>query len=138
MSQFTDKTVVTKNLLGKIGANLSHFFIYDGFGAAAFIIPVLLFVSGFYWLFRIPFRRVVKTWNWGIIVMLWFSITLGFVNDQYVILAGIIGVEINEYLQTFLGANIRTNNYSSNFKVGGEVGQKIGKSISKCRLHKRV
>ena len=36
--------------------------------------------------------------------MLWFSITLGFVNDQYVILAGIIGVEINEYLQTFLGS----------------------------------
>jgi S-DNA-T family DNA segregation ATPase FtsK/SpoIIIE len=104
LSQFADKTVVTKNLLGKIGANLSHFFIYDGFGAAAFIIPVLLFVSGFYWLFRIPFRRVVKTWNWGIIVMLWFSITLGFVNDQYVILAGIIGVEINEYLQTFLGS----------------------------------
>jgi S-DNA-T family DNA segregation ATPase FtsK/SpoIIIE len=103
LSQFTDKTVQTKNLLGKIGANLSHFFIYRGFGAAAFIIPVLLLVSGFYWLFKIPFRRVVKTWNWGILVMLWFSISLGFVNDKYVILAGIIGVEINEYLQTFLG-----------------------------------
>ena len=30
LSQFTDKTVETKNLLGKIGAKLSHFFIYAG------------------------------------------------------------------------------------------------------------
>ena len=33
------------------------------------------------------------------------------------------------YLQTFAGANIRTNDYSSNFKVGGELGHKISKSI---------
>lgn len=33
------------------------------------------------------------------------------------------------YLQTFIGANIRTNDYSSNFRVGGEVGRKLGKSI---------
>ncbi len=103
LNQFADKTVETKNLLGKVGANLSHFFIYDGFGIAAFIIPILLFVSGLYWLFKMPFRRVVKTWNIGLLIMLWFSITLGFVSDKFVVLAGIIGVEINEYLQTFLG-----------------------------------
>ena len=103
LSQFTDKTVETKNLLGKIGAKLSHFFIYDGFGIAAFVIPILLFVSGLYWLFKISFRRVVKTWNWGILVMLWLAISFGFISDRYVVLAGVIGVEINEYLQTFLG-----------------------------------
>ena len=103
LTQFADKTVETKNLLGKIGAKLSHFFIYDGFGIAAFVIPILLFVSGLYWLFKISFRRVVKTWNWGILVMLWLTISFGFVSDKYVVLAGIIGVEVNEYLQTFLG-----------------------------------
>jgi len=103
LTQFADKTVETKNLLGKIGANLSHFFIYDGFGIAAFIIPILFFLSGFYWLFKIPFRRLAKTWNWGLLVMLWFSITMGFVSSKFVVLAGIVGVEINEYLQTFLG-----------------------------------
>ena len=103
LSQFTDKTVETKNLLGKIGAKLSHFFIYDGFGIAAFVIPILLFVSGLYWLFKISFRRVVKTWNWGVLVMLWLAISFGFISDKYVVLAGVIGVEINEYLQTFLG-----------------------------------
>tara|TARA_R110001592_G_scaffold59777_1_gene181498 strand:+ start:5351 stop:7777 length:2427 start_codon:yes stop_codon:yes gene_type:complete len=103
LTQFTDKTVDTKNLLGKIGATLSNFFIYDGFGIAAFIIPILFFVSGLYWLFKVSFRRVVKTWNWGLIIMLWFSITFGFIPDRFDVLAGIIGVEINEYLQTFLG-----------------------------------
>ncbi len=33
------------------------------------------------------------------------------------------------YFQTFVGANIRTNNYSSNFKIGGEYGGKISKNI---------
>lgn len=33
------------------------------------------------------------------------------------------------YVQGFLGADIRTNNYSSNFKIGGEIGKKISKKI---------
>jgi hypothetical protein len=33
------------------------------------------------------------------------------------------------YVQSFIGANIRTNEYSSNVKVGGEVGHKITKHI---------
>ena len=33
------------------------------------------------------------------------------------------------YVQSFIGANIRTNNYSSNFKIGGEVGHKIINNI---------
>jgi S-DNA-T family DNA segregation ATPase FtsK/SpoIIIE len=103
LMQFTDKAVKTKNLLGKIGAKLSHFFIYDGFGLAAFIIPLLLCISGLYLLFKIPFKKVLKTWNRGILVMLWFSLALGFLPNDALIFAGIIGVEINEYLQKFLG-----------------------------------
>jgi hypothetical protein len=33
------------------------------------------------------------------------------------------------YIQAFLGANIRTNDYSSNFKIGGEIGRRISKKI---------
>ncbi|QXP66280.1 hypothetical protein [Polaribacter sp. AHE13PA] len=35
----------------------------------------------------------------------------------------------NSYLQSFIGAKIRTNNYSSNFKFGGEYGYKVFKNI---------
>ncbi|MFT4576893.1 MAG: S-DNA-T family DNA segregation ATPase FtsK/SpoIIIE [Polaribacter sp.] len=103
LTLFTDKAIETKNLLGKVGAKLSDFFIYKGFGLAAFIIPLLLFVSGLYWLFNIPFRKVVKTWNRGVLFMLWFSISFGFLPNKLFVFAGIIGVEVNEYLQTFLG-----------------------------------
>lgn len=33
------------------------------------------------------------------------------------------------YLQAFVGADIRTNDYSSNFKIGGEYGTKFGQKI---------
>ena len=33
------------------------------------------------------------------------------------------------YIQAFVGADIRTNDYSSNFKIGGEIGRKFGKKI---------
>ena len=38
LTELANKTVRSKNLLGKIGASLSNFFIYKGFGIAAFII----------------------------------------------------------------------------------------------------
>ncbi|MFY9242319.1 MAG: hypothetical protein WAO74_04760 [Polaribacter sp.] len=33
------------------------------------------------------------------------------------------------YFQSFIGADIRTNDYSSNFKIGGELGRKITQNI---------
>jgi hypothetical protein len=33
------------------------------------------------------------------------------------------------YVQSFIGANFRTNDYSSNFKIGGEVGKRISRRI---------
>lgn len=33
------------------------------------------------------------------------------------------------YVQSFIGADIRTNNYSSNFKFGGEYGRKITQNV---------
>ena len=103
VGQFSDKTVSSKNLLGKVGASLSHFFIYEGFGLGAFILPYLLFISGLFWLLRTKLSRLIISWNWGLLAMLWLSITLGFVNKSYATLSGVIGFEINDYLQTFLG-----------------------------------
>lgn len=101
LTQFADKSVKSKNLLGKVGAKLSHFFIYEGFGLAGFIIPVLIFLTGVYILFKVKFKAIVKSWNWGLVIMLWFSITFGFATNK--LLSGIVGFELNEYLQTFLG-----------------------------------
>ena len=103
VTQFSDKTVSTENLLGKVGASLSHFFIYEGFGLGAFIVPYLLFISGLFWLFRTKLSKIIISYNWSLLGMLWISIVLGFLSKSNTILSGVIGYEINEYLNTFLG-----------------------------------
>ncbi|APG64763.1 cell division protein FtsK [Tenacibaculum todarodis] len=103
LTEFGDRTIKTKNLLGKIGAKLSNFFIYKGFGIGAFVIPFLLFITGLHWFLQTKTKRIITSWNWGLISMLWLSITLGFVEKKYALISGIIGFEINEYLQAFLG-----------------------------------
>lgn len=103
LQQLTDRTVPAKNLLGKIGAKLSDFFVYQGFGLGAFFIPFLLFSTGFQWLVKSQSKKLIIKWNYGLLGMLWLSITLGFVKEKYALLSGTIGFEINEYLSTFLG-----------------------------------
>ncbi|WP_407277383.1 DNA translocase FtsK [Tenacibaculum maritimum] len=103
LNQFGDKTILSKNLLGKIGAKLSHFFIYGGFGLGAFTLPFLFFLTGVYWLSHTRVKNIITSWNWGLSAMLWLSISLGFINQKYALLSGTIGYEINDYLQKFLG-----------------------------------
>lgn len=101
--EFTNSTAKGKNLLGKVGANLSHFFIYKGFGLGAFIVPYLLFLSSLFWLFKTKFSRIIISYNWGLLSMVWISISLGFLKKSSPLLSGITGYEINEYLELFIG-----------------------------------
>ena len=103
LQHLTDKTVKSNNLLGKIGAKLSHFFIYDGFGFAAFIIAFQIFLTGIYIIFKKKISKIIISWNWHLFLTLWLSVTLGFVDEKYALAAGVIGFEVNEYLQTFIG-----------------------------------
>ncbi|WP_272148923.1 DNA translocase FtsK [Tenacibaculum aiptasiae] len=103
LTQFADKKIPTKNLLGKIGAKLSNFFIYKGFGLGSFLIPLTLFLTGSRVLLQANLKRILPSWNWGLLIMLWISTALGFVEKKNALLSGVIGFELNEYLQTFLG-----------------------------------
>ena len=103
LSNFSDKTITVKNLLGKIGASISHFFIYKSFGVAILYLPILLFFSGLFIFLKGNFKRMRKSWSWGILGILWFSITFGFTGNTNSLLAGVIGFELNNYLQLFLG-----------------------------------
>jgi S-DNA-T family DNA segregation ATPase FtsK/SpoIIIE len=98
-----DRNIKSNNLLGKIGANLSHFFIYEGFGISAFIISFQLFITGLYILVEKKIASVIISWNWGVFLMILISVTLGFLNKNLSLLSGIIGFEMNDYLKDFLG-----------------------------------
>jgi S-DNA-T family DNA segregation ATPase FtsK/SpoIIIE len=103
LNQLTNRAVKSKNLLGKIGANLSHFFIYKGFGLAAFIVALQLFLTGLYILFQRKLSKMVISWNWSLIAMVLVSVTFGFLHERFALLSGVIGFEINIYLQDFIG-----------------------------------
>ena len=103
LHQLTNRAVKSSNLLGKIGANLSHFFIYRGFGIAAFIITFQLFLTGVYILFQRKLSKMIISWNWGLVAMVLVSVMLGFLHEKFALLSGVIGFEINSYLQDFIG-----------------------------------
>ncbi len=103
LSEFANRSSSVKNLLGKIGHTLSNLFIYKGFGVATFIIPILLFMSGMYILFQVSLKKMRKAWFWGLLGMLWFAILFGFFAINNSLLSGIVGFELNDYLQQFLG-----------------------------------
>jgi S-DNA-T family DNA segregation ATPase FtsK/SpoIIIE len=103
LALFADRLVDTKNLLGKIGAEISHFFIYKGFGIPSFIVPILLFLSGVFLLFNLPFKPLRRAWFWGVIIMIWLSLAIGFFIPKQSLFSGVIGYEMNDLLNDFIG-----------------------------------
>jgi len=92
------------NLLGVLGAFVSHFFIYKGFGIASLLIFTFFFVVGVNLLFS---RRVWSVWRnvqyvtFGMLVL---SVCLAFVFQAAgFFYGGAVGKMIVEWLEKFLG-----------------------------------
>ncbi|UKM63898.1 DNA translocase FtsK [Flavobacteriaceae bacterium GSB9] len=103
LSEFASRDVVTQNWLSKSGAWLSDFFIQRGFGLSSFIFSVLIFLSGVFVLMNLSKSKLRKHWFWGIVIIIWISILLGFFGDKNDILGGTIGFELNSFLQDYIG-----------------------------------
>ncbi|EAR13066.1 putative FtsK/SpoIIIE-like protein [Polaribacter irgensii 23-P] len=103
LHHLSDRAIKSENLLGKFGANLSHFFIFRGFGIAGFIIAYQLFLSGLFILFKRKLSKIIVSWNYGLTAMILCSVTFGFLPEKYAVLSGVIGFEINDYLIDFIG-----------------------------------
>ena len=103
LDDFTNKAIDTKNLFGKFGAYISDYLIYDGFGIALFIFPVLLFLTGLYAILNIPLRKLQKLWFSGILTMIWASLLFGYLDLGNSLFSGKIGYEMNDYLQIYIG-----------------------------------
>lgn len=92
------------NWLGKIGALVSHLFMYKWFGAASFI---LVPVSVLYGLQKILNRQFTKpsafTAKW-LFIMVWTSLALAFFfHDKWFFLGGGYGYVLNIQLQNYVG-----------------------------------
>ena len=92
------------NLLGRLGAWTSHFFIYNGFGLASFLICSLFFVIGINLLFSKKIYSLKRNLRYVLAGLIFFSVTLSFISPSHSFAwGGAAGDLINNWLQRFLG-----------------------------------
>lgn len=103
LSQFKDRNAQASNLLNKFGAGISHFFMYKGFGLASFVFPLLLAITGLYLFLGLDNKGLISKWIWGLIGIIWVSVALGFFAVELPLLGGLIGYEMNDFLQDYTG-----------------------------------
>ncbi len=98
-----DREAEANNWLNKFGSNVGHFFIYQGFGIASFIFAFLITLTGVYYFLDYAKKQLQVFWFWGVLVMIWIAIFFGFFTETSTLLSGVIGFEMNDYLQDYLG-----------------------------------
>ena len=103
LTEFSNRNEQAKNLLNKFGASVSHFVVYKGFGIASLILTLLLCITGLYFFLSLDKKGLWKKWFWGLIFMVWISIALGFLADTRPLLGGLVGYEMNDFLQDYTG-----------------------------------
>jgi S-DNA-T family DNA segregation ATPase FtsK/SpoIIIE len=103
VSQLTNRALSTENWLGKIGAFLADFFLYQGFGVTSFLLVRVLFLIGAYLVLDMSLLKLKKNFFWDGFLIIIGSILLGFLWDYVPQLGGVIGYEMNLFIQDYIG-----------------------------------
>ena len=103
VNQILNRNEIANNWLGKVGAYLSYFFIYKGFGAASFLFVKLFFLTGAFLVLDLPLKKLKTTWFWDLFAIIIISILFGFFATPLPELGGTIGYEMNLFFQDFIG-----------------------------------
>jgi len=98
---------VVQNWLGKIGALLSHQFIYEWFGVASFLFVFVFFVIGYRMLFKVKIFAVEKVLAYSLFFLLFTSLAFGFGHSFFAktphFLEGEFGYWTNKLLEIQIG-----------------------------------
>ncbi len=103
LEQFYDKTVSVNNLTGKIGADIGQTLVFNGFGIASLLIPILIFISGVHLYKKTFFRNLKNYWGYGSLVCIWISLLFGVFAVKNTLMAGIVGYELRVFLTSYIG-----------------------------------
>lgn len=91
------------NWFGKLGAWVSHLFIYRWFGISSFAFSFLLFLIGFRWMLAIQLLPIRRTSSVSLVLMVWSSLFLGYFASAVNYLGGAFGYHINNWLTYTFG-----------------------------------
>ncbi len=103
LSEFSNRKEQAKNLLNKFGASIGHLVLYQGFGISSLIFTFLIFISGTHLFFSLSKQGLLRKWYWGLVFIIWISIAFGFFAPSKPLLGGMVGFEINDFLQDYGG-----------------------------------
>lgn len=103
LTEFANRNQAAKNILNKFGASISHFFVYKGFGIASIILCFLFFMTGLKLFLSLKQTGLLRKWIWGMVFMIWIAIALGFFASSSPLLGGIVGFEMNDFIQDYTG-----------------------------------
>lgn len=103
LSAFASRQDKAGNWLGKFGAYLADLFLYKGFGVASFILIRFFFLAGAYLVLDLPTKKLKKTLFWDLFLVIIVSVLCGFFSSYLPELGGVIGYEVNTYMQDYMG-----------------------------------
>ena len=103
VAEITDRNIEVQNWLGKFGAYVADLFIYKGFGIASFFLVKLFFITGLYMVLNMPLKKLKSTWFWDLFAMIVLAVIFGFFAEFIPELGGVVGFEMNHFLQDFIG-----------------------------------
>ena len=93
-----------ENKLGRLGAWVSHLFIYKGFGIASYFLCMLPFVVGINLIFRKKIFRIWRNVFYSLTGLIYFSVALSFITKGAAFsYGGGIGDYLSESLTSLLG-----------------------------------
>ena len=101
---FSSGSIKTVNLLGNLGAVVSHFFFYYGFGIASFFLCTFFFVSGVNLLFSKKYFSIWRNTKYVVAGLVFFSVTLSFImSGNSFAWGGGFGENISKFLVQAIG-----------------------------------
>lgn len=98
-----DRSEVVQNWLGKFGAYLADLIVYKGFGIASFVFVRLFFLTGMFLALELSVKKLKNTWFWDLFAVIIVSVLFGFFATSAPELGGVIGYELNLFLQDYIG-----------------------------------
>lgn len=104
-ANLADPNIRVENWAGKAGAVLSNLFIYKWFGISSMILVLLLVVYGLA-LMGTRLVRLGRVTKYGLILMIWLSVTLGYAIPQQegFVFGGGHGISISSWLTALIGS----------------------------------
>ena len=103
VTELTNRSENVRNWLGKVGAYLANLIVYQGFGLASFLFVRLFFLSGIYLIVGIATKKLKGIWFWDLFALVVISVLFGFFATSLPELGGVVGFELNLFLQDYIG-----------------------------------